>query len=331
MRIVNNVQDAWIQILYDLKNVYDNKIESRIGECKEIINYSIRIENPIDRLIMIPERKMNYAYNFAEFCWIMSGDNGINILEKFNKRMASYSDNGVTLSGAYGSRLLDYWGQILYKLKNEKNSRQLVMPIFNGQDLKITTKDTPCTISFQFIERNNYLNMIVNMRSNDAWLGFPYDAFTFTAIQELLALTAGLKVGKYYHNSGSMHLYSNNYEDANEILKQKMEYSIKDRFVILMDSTLTVEKIKEFWYGLIKYDDYDAKDFYSIRASVIDLINDDTVSDFEKMMKIIMIEYRNRKINNFFQYEFNDDFGFNNKLNKIHSLMENFLKKEYKI
>lgn len=326
MKTVNNVQEAWITILQDLSNDYQNKIESRIGECKEIINYSICIENPVDRLILIPERKMNYSYNFAEFAWIMGGDNNVNILEKFNKRMASYSDNLITLSGAYGSRLLDYWGQIIYKLKNEKNSRQLVMPIFNGQDLKITTKDTPCTVSFQFIERNGFLNMIVNMRSNDAWLGFPYDAFTFTAILELLALTAGLKVGKYYHNSGSMHLYSNNYEDANNILKQKMEYSIKDRFIISMNNTLTINKIKKFWYSLIKYDDYKfGEDAYSISAETINIANDNPISDFERIMKITMINYYNRNINTFFNHDFGIKFE---KLNKIQKLMNDFLKKK---
>lgn len=326
MRIVNNVQAAWIQILYDLKNVYDNKIESRIGECKEIVNYSIRIENPVDRLIMIPERKMNYAYNFAEFCWIVSGDNGINILEKFNKRMASYSDNGVTLNGAYGSRLLDYWGQIQYKLKNEKNSRQLVMPIFQGQDLKITSKDMPCTLLFQFIERNGYLNMIVNMRSNDAWLGFPYDVFTFTAIQEMLALSVGLKVGKYYHNVGSMHLYSNNYDQANEILNNRAEYSIVDRYIVNMDSVLTFNKIKEFWYGLVKYDKYRfGNDSYSISAETIEIANDISISDFERIMKIIMIEYYNRDMNDFFNHDFGTGFA---RLNKLQKLMSSFLKKE---
>ena len=45
------------------------------------------------------------------------------------------------------------------------------------------------------------------MRSNDAWLGFPYDVFTFTTIQKILANCLGLRAGRYVHLVGSFHIY----------------------------------------------------------------------------------------------------------------------------
>jgi thymidylate synthase len=57
------------------------------------------------------------------------------------------------------------------------------------------------------------------MRSSDAWLGWPYDIFSFSMISAFLALRLrmrGLKVdlGNVYLTAGSQHLYEKNYETA---------------------------------------------------------------------------------------------------------------------
>ena len=45
------------------------------------------------------------------------------------------------------------------------------------------------------------------MRSNDIWTGFPYDVFSFTAMQIILAFQLGVGIGEYTHIAGSLHLY----------------------------------------------------------------------------------------------------------------------------
>ena len=72
------------------------------------------------------------------------------------------------------------------------------------------TKDLPCTISLQYLIREGALHCIVYMRSNDLWLGFPYDVFCFTAFQTKLAMELGVKLGTYTHIAGSLHLYERN-------------------------------------------------------------------------------------------------------------------------
>ena len=49
--------------------------------------------------------------------------------------------------------------------------------------------------------------MTTYMRSNDIWMGFPYDVFQFTAMQILLSMQLGVELGTYTHISGSLHLY----------------------------------------------------------------------------------------------------------------------------
>ena len=56
--------------------------------------------------------------------------------------------------------------------------------------------------------------MMTTMRSNDIYLGFPYDVFVFTMIQRYVAGAIDMEVGPYHHHVGSMHLYDTNSEAA---------------------------------------------------------------------------------------------------------------------
>lgn len=65
----------------------------------------------------------------------------------------------------------------------------------------------PCTVTYRFFIRDGRLEMHTSMRSQDLWLGFPYDLFTATTLQELLAGWCGVDVGAYHHEVSSLHLY----------------------------------------------------------------------------------------------------------------------------
>jgi len=77
-----------------------------------------------------------------------------------------------------------------------------------------------CTITMQFIRRPlKRLNLNVYMRSQDAWLGFPYDLHNFTCLQLILASILGLEPGKFTLIQGSFHAYEPNFKVIEEIIK----------------------------------------------------------------------------------------------------------------
>jgi thymidylate synthase len=45
------------------------------------------------------------------------------------------------------------------------------------------------------------------MRSNDAWLGLPYDMFQFTQLFQTVCRVLGVPAGTYTHTAWSLHLY----------------------------------------------------------------------------------------------------------------------------
>jgi thymidylate synthase len=128
-----------------------------------------------------------------------------------------FTDDGI-FYGAYGSRLHGQLGDLVRRLQADMDSRQAVMTIFDGgRDLAAAKKDIPCTINFQFMVRDNRLEMRTTMRSNDLWLGTPYDLTQFAMLQCTVAQVLGVRPGRYYHSVGSLHLYERDFAKAEKI------------------------------------------------------------------------------------------------------------------
>lgn len=96
-------------------------------------------------------------------------------------------------------------------LQKKPNTRQAVIALWDSGDLAHSIlgdkRNVPCYTTFQFFVRSGELHMAASMRSNDVWLGAPYDIFAFTCIQRLMADCLGLRLGSYTHTVGSLHIY----------------------------------------------------------------------------------------------------------------------------
>lgn len=149
-----------------------------------------------------------------------------NVPEMFTGRVAKFEkfmDDGV-LWGAYGQRAHGAFGNVVDLLTRDPDSRQAVVTFFNhDRDLNRQKLDIPCTISAQFLmrdqkngpdpeDRENVLELGISMRSNDLWLGTPYDFVQFTILQASVAQALGARVGRYVHRVGSLHLYERDYQ-----------------------------------------------------------------------------------------------------------------------
>ena len=205
----------FVEAILDCVELGD-KLDSRNGGCLEIIGWTGRLLNPDQNLLTIEERNISRAYGFAELFWYLGGLNEIRWLTPFAPSYKNYSDDGVTANGAYGPRGLSlrHLKRIVEILDQDPNSRQAVLNLWAPDDLVTVqqkgSRDIPCTIALQFFVRGGQLYLITTMRSNDVWLGLPYDVFCFTTIQMLVASELGLPCGWYQHQVGSMHLYEKN-------------------------------------------------------------------------------------------------------------------------
>lgn len=129
----------------------------------------------------------------------------------------NYTDGGL-FHGAYGIRIYGKLKLIIDLLKQDMYSRQAVLTMYNStQDLGVVTRDVPCTLSIQFLIRDNKLCARTTMRSNDVWLGLPYDLIQFCALQAAVAKALNLEMGWYSHSVGSLHLYEQHFDNVKDL------------------------------------------------------------------------------------------------------------------
>lgn len=187
-------------------------------------------------------RKLSRAYAAAETLWYLRGFHSVDMLCRYAPSYKTYADENGHAYGAYGPRVMPQLPVLIETLKHAMHSRQAVVAIWKPEDLATacrenTVKDMPCTLSWQFIVRDDKLHMTVTMRSNDAWLGFPYDVFAFTCMQRVIAAHLDISVGLYHHQVCSMHLYQRNVDQADFATKRGQCISLHHPWVL--DDTLS--------------------------------------------------------------------------------------------
>lgn len=196
------------------------RMPSRVGDVVgEVINATTVIRKPREGLVDTPLRKLSTRYALGELLWYLSGSNKLADIKPYSKFWEALSDDGVTLNSAYGYRIFkqfgfDQWEHAKNLLIKDGFSRQAVIHIKNASN--VITKDTPCTVALQYQIRENQLFATTYMRSNDIWLGFPYDVFSFTSLQVMMAMELGVEVGTYTHIAGSLHLYEGSLKNVTE-------------------------------------------------------------------------------------------------------------------
>lgn len=186
----------------------------------ELVNANLQLTNPTKNTMCNCIRKMPLRYAIGELLWYNSCNPTWKAIYPYSKFWKGISDNGSTVNSNYGWCIrkkygFDQWEMVKKLLQENTNSRQAIIHIKEARNLiDNPTKDLNCTIALQFLLRNNKLDLIATMRSNDIWLGLPYDLFNFTCMQIQMAMELGVDIGMYYHNAGSLHIYK---EDVNKL------------------------------------------------------------------------------------------------------------------
>jgi len=208
------------------------KISPRKGAAREIIGGTFKLENPRDRCLLSPARGFNVFQAVGKhWLWIMAGRMDLPSINYYNPRAPTFSADLRKLDGAYGPRLfglgvLNQIPHIIDLVAKNPDTRRAVASVYIPEfDSSRTTvqgreDEVPCTIAMQFLPRGGSLNMIVFMRSQDAFGVLPYDLFIFTLIQEFIAKSTKSEVGNYNLHAGSMHYYLRDEARVQEVLTE---------------------------------------------------------------------------------------------------------------
>lgn len=212
-----------------LKEVMENGFQSapRHQPTRELLSVSFSLTNPRQRCVTIPERQWSLPLAVGEFCWHAAASDEVEFISYYAKRWRDFSDDGLSITGScYGKKMFSgpeanksQWLSVVNLLREDPDSRRAIITFQDIEDRSLLGKDVACATSLQFLVRQGALHAVVNMRSNDAVWGLPYDLFVFTMFQELMAATLDLSLGTYHHTAASLHVYERHFQLAERVIQ----------------------------------------------------------------------------------------------------------------
>lgn len=215
--------------------------DSRLGITRELVGYRGWLDDFDHTFLTNERRKLSSTYACAELLWYLSGHDSIEMIKAYAPQYENFAEDGVA-HGAYGNRWLANWDgdgsqldAVIKMLGKDPSTRQAVVTMWNARDdlhhaMAGDRKDIPCTIAWHFLVRHGGLSMFCYMRSNDVWLGMPYDVFVNTTVQRLIASALGLKLGVYTHNASSLHAYEKDWAKTDDALRTRELTSLRHRW-----------------------------------------------------------------------------------------------------
>lgn len=215
MAIMTNYGDDWRLGYVDLC-----RLVSRCGELKptrggatmELRDFIFTLSPKALDLPLGTGRNIHSALAAAEAIQLCGGVGMPELTEAVSTRIAEFvRDPDGTVHGNYGARVAFQIGDVVDKLRADPHSRQAIIQIWDKQLDSVyrvlMPKDIPCTLSMTFGTSEGAVTMSVVMRSNDVWLGLPFDVFQFRQLQRTVANLLERPVGQYCHHAVSMHAY----------------------------------------------------------------------------------------------------------------------------
>lgn len=175
---------------------------------------------------ILTTKALNFKNIATELLWFISGKESTTYLDEMNNPIWREWVTDGKLHEGYGKQwrnfhdtrflggAIDQLTNVIQEIKTNPNSRRLLVSAWNPLTVDKATLP-PCHVMFQFYVRDSELSCGFVLRSNDVFLGMPYNIASYALLTHLVAHVTGLKVGKLvYHCIGDCHLYANHIEQA---------------------------------------------------------------------------------------------------------------------
>lgn len=189
---------------------------------------------------LLTTKKMEWKSLLYEILWYLSGDEHIRHLKQHTKIWDAWADNEGRLQTAYGrfwrrfpvpetnaildgevyvdeknpfvkrekngSLTFDQIGWVINEIKNNPNSRRLVVSAWHPANATVS-KLPPCHYTFTFNVNNGRLNCHLTQRSGDIALGIPFNLAAYSLLTQIIAQETNLELGFFAHTIVDAHIY----------------------------------------------------------------------------------------------------------------------------
>jgi thymidylate synthase len=191
----------------------------------ELLNYSVVLSNPREKLILNEARRIYLPAAVARFVWMMAGSDRLADIAFYEPKVKSFSDDGIAVPGSsYGQRImrarpgLNQLEAAIGRLIEDSQSRRAAISVYQPEDAVRSSCDIPCTFGLAYHVRGGKLHATTLMRSNNAFLLLPYNIFEFSLLAEVVAAELNVPLGSLTHYALSMHIYEHEVAKSREVI-----------------------------------------------------------------------------------------------------------------
>jgi len=173
---------------------------------------------------LVTTKKCHLRSIMHELLWFLKGETNLRYLHD-NKVSIwdEWADENGDLGPVYGYQWrswpapgggsIDQISQVIEQLKNNPDSRRIIVSAWNVADIENMALP-PCHAFFQFYVADGRLSCQLYQRSADIFLGVPFNIASYALLTMMMAQVTGLKAGDFVHTFGDAHLYLNHLEQT---------------------------------------------------------------------------------------------------------------------
>ena len=198
-----------------------------------------------------------------EMLWIYQDQsNSLDLLEdKYNVHYWNYWEVGDsrTIGQRYGAvvKKHDITNKILKQLEANPWNRRNIISLWDYDAFEETDGLLPCAFQTMFdvrrVDGEIYLDATLTQRSNDMLVAHHINAMQYVALQMMIAKHFGWKVGKFFYFINNLHIYDNQFEQAEELLRREPS-DCQPRLVLNVPDRTNFFDIKPEDFELVDYD-----------------------------------------------------------------------------
>lgn len=238
-----------------------------------------------DQFPLLSTKKVHLKSIIYELLWFLRGDTDVSYLQENGvsiwndwataEQCAKFGREAGDLGPVYGHQWRNFGGdpnesekkgvdqisQVVDQIKNNPNSRRLIVSGWNPQEANQVALP-PCHTLFQFYVQNGELSCQLYQRSADVFLGVPFNIASYSILTLMIAQVCDLKPGEFIHTFGDAHLYQNHLEQA----KLQLSREIRPPPIMLLNPA--VKDIFGFQHEDFTLENYDPHPHIKAAVSV---------------------------------------------------------------
>ena len=197
-----------------------------------------------------------------EMLWFLQGSTNVSYLnENGVKIWNDWADEEGNLGPVYGKqwrfweapdgRLIDQVTQVIESIKNNPDSRRHLVQAWNVGEIDQMALP-PCHMFFQFYVAEGRLSCSLYVRSNDLFLGAPFNIGQYALLTHMMAQQTDLEVGDLIYTIGDAHIYANHVDQVEEQLSRE-PYSLPQLVIHRRPPSIFDYKFEDFELVDYKY------------------------------------------------------------------------------